>query len=134
VQAGAVCGSSSCQNVAGSLAGLRRELPYTSASNGTSCATEIDGSVEAVLTTAPSGTTGKTYEVTLHFRGVVEQRTYTGYDADGAVGAEPEGGVNSGVLHRGRTDAVDRRHVQRVRTRHQRSAADLSLEQRDVRH
>jgi hypothetical protein len=41
----------------------------------------VDGSPEQILTTTLSGSTGVTYQVTLHFRGIVEQKTYTGVDA-----------------------------------------------------
>jgi hypothetical protein len=93
---GALCVSSKCTDVAGSLSGLRWELPCTS--TGTVCNTDVDGSAEEVLTATLSGATGATYRVTLRFRGIVEQRTYTGYDAGGAVGAETEGGVNPGYF------------------------------------
>jgi hypothetical protein len=67
-----------CTDVAAGLSGLRWALP---------CGADLGGHVCAA-TTAMSmstlkGEAGKTYDVTLRFRGVVEQRTYTGGTIDG---------------------------------------------------
>jgi hypothetical protein len=101
-EAGSVCMASHCQNVAGGLSGLRWELPCEDP-HGSSCGTEVDGGVEEVLTTTLSGTAGTTYSVTLHFRGIVEQRTYDSIDggpipSGGAAGAEADGGLNPGYF------------------------------------
>jgi hypothetical protein len=89
-EAGALCAAAGCQNVAVGLNGLRWELPCTSPSNGVNCPSTVDGSLEEVLTTTISGSTGTTYQVTLHFRGIVEQKTYTDFDAGGAIPGEPD--------------------------------------------
>jgi hypothetical protein len=102
-EAGASCSSGKCQNVAGSLSGLRWELPCTTPPAGESCSTDVDGGPEEVVTAMLSGATGTTYRVTLHFRGVVETRIYFGFDAGGAVGAEIEGGSNPGFFISGGT-------------------------------
>jgi hypothetical protein len=93
-KAGDTCVTGKCQNVAASLEGLRWNLPCTSAPSGAACQDIIDGGDLVVVTTTLMGTTGSKYNVTLHFRGEVEQRTYLSYDAGGAVGAEDGGGVN----------------------------------------
>jgi hypothetical protein len=90
-EAGAVCASMACQNVAGSLSGLRWQLPCTSPSNGINCPSSVDGSAEEVLTTTLSGSTGTTYQVTLHFRGEVEEKTYDDFDGGVATSGEPPG-------------------------------------------
>jgi hypothetical protein len=92
--AGAVCGAGACENVAGSLSGLRWDLPCTGPSNGVSCPSEPDGGTSVTVSTTLSGAAGAHYDVGLRFRGVVEQRTYVGFDAGGAIGAEAEGGVD----------------------------------------
>jgi hypothetical protein len=67
-----------CTDVAAGLSGLRWELP---------CGADLGGHVCAATTatsmTTLKGEAGKTYNVTLRFRGVVEQRTYTGGAIDG---------------------------------------------------
>ncbi|MFT3700021.1 MAG: hypothetical protein QM831_43150 [Kofleriaceae bacterium] len=73
------CTTSDCQAVAASFAGLSWELP---------CGNKIDAydcSSPPTVTntgTISGGTAGTTYNVTLHFQGVVEQRTYTGGTQD----------------------------------------------------
>lgn len=68
------------RDVAGSLTGLRWELP---------CLKEIDAYVcrttspATVLTATMGGHPGTTYDVELRFRGAVEERGYTGGTADG---------------------------------------------------
>ncbi len=70
-EAGAVCSSSACDDVAGTLDGLEWYVPCTSV--GSSCSANDPPVVAATL----SGTSGAVYDVTLHFRGVVEEKTYT---------------------------------------------------------
>ncbi|HEY2902962.1 MAG TPA: calcium-binding EGF-like domain-containing protein [Polyangia bacterium] len=67
-----------CTDVAAGLSGLRWELPCGADLGGHVCA-----ATTAVSMTALKGDVGKTYNVTLRFRGVVEQRTYTGGTTDG---------------------------------------------------
>ncbi|HEX8790973.1 MAG TPA: hypothetical protein VF765_08465 [Polyangiaceae bacterium] len=86
VDAGLVCEGGSipsmgqCMNVAGSLAGLRWELPCTMA-GGTFCPTIVDGGDVQVVSATLGGAPGQTYAVTLRFRGVVEMKTYLDGDA-----------------------------------------------------
>jgi hypothetical protein len=87
------CQNGACEDVAQSLAGLRWELPCTN--SGNPCTTTASGaSATETLTANIAGTQGTTYNVTLHFRGVVEPRTYVSFQSGGAQGAEPDGGVN----------------------------------------
>ena len=96
-----------CQTIAASLGGLRWALPCTTPSNGTNCSTAVDGSIEEIQTTTLSGTSGQTYDVTLHFRGIVEQKNYSGYEDGGAVGAEDGGGSNPAFFINGGTPSGD---------------------------
>ena len=77
---GESCSDGACENVAGALTGLLWELP---------CATDLGGNVCSTIATTNvstqvGGTTGVTYDVKLHFRGVVEQKTYSGGCSDGS--------------------------------------------------
>jgi hypothetical protein len=63
-----------CAAVANSLSGLLWQLPCASGASGTSCATDPSQTVSTKLTSNVPGT----FNVTLRFRGVVEQKTYTG--------------------------------------------------------
>jgi hypothetical protein len=103
-EAGAACTMSMCQNVAGSLSGLRWELPCTSAPLNF-CNSVLDGGAETVVTATLSGATGQKYNVTLHFRGVVEQRTYFGYDGGEADGSSNPGSFIAGGLPPATTDS-----------------------------
>jgi hypothetical protein len=49
------------------------------------------------------GTAGKSYDVTLHFRGIVEEKTYSGGTNGGAVGVEADGGVDPDLFISGGT-------------------------------
>jgi len=70
----------SCVDVAASLNGLRWELPCTDSHSGPGCDT-----LSAPVSTATTlgGASGTTYDVVLRFRGVIEQRTYSGGTQDG---------------------------------------------------
>jgi len=75
------CAVGSCVDVAASLSGLRWELPCLSP--GTAANLCNAGGL-ITKTTTLMGTSGKSYTVKLHFRGVVEPKTYTGGTNDGA--------------------------------------------------
>jgi hypothetical protein len=77
--AGGAC-DASCTAVAGSLSGLLWELPCSDTGNP-ACSTTPATTTTATL----NGTSGTTYDVTLRFRGVVEQKTYTGGCGDGST-------------------------------------------------
>jgi len=77
---GFLCTNHQCVNVAGSLSGLVWALPCTSALSSIACNTDPTTTVSSKL----GGATGVTYDVSLHFRGVVEQKTYNGGCTDGA--------------------------------------------------
>jgi len=79
--AAAACESGACVDVAISLAAFRYEQPCTSAPTPY-CATGGGGSRAITLT----GTTGKTYELAIHVRGVVEQKTYNASTDGNATG------------------------------------------------
>jgi hypothetical protein len=84
-------GEATCLAVAGSLSGLQWKLPCTAAPSGPACATVAS----TMQTTILGGANGTTYDVTLRFRGVVEQKTYTGGCAPGG-GMWLSGGAESG--------------------------------------
>ena len=65
-----------CQ-VAGSLTGLLWQLPCSDA-NSPACTTVPTATVSATV----GGATGVTYDVTVHLRGVIEQKTYSSGCAD----------------------------------------------------
>ena len=77
--AGGAC-DATCAAVAGSLSGLLWQLPCSDTGNP-ACATTPTTTVSAMM----NGSTGTTYDVTLQFRGVVEQKTYTGGCSDGST-------------------------------------------------
>ncbi len=82
---GSIC-QSGCVNVAGSLSGLRWELPCTA--DGPQAEVCITNAVQTQTATL-QGTSGQSYDVTLHFRGIVEQKTYNG-------SAPPDAGLADG--------------------------------------
>jgi hypothetical protein len=87
-QPGSVC-QGQCTDVVGSLDGLRWELPCTSGvrADGFSCTSNATFSTSTIV----QGASGASYDVQLHFRGIVEQRTYTDATSGGATGsANPE--------------------------------------------
>lgn len=89
--AGYVCSDNHCVNVAGSLSGLLWQLPCSGESSSTSCPTTANVNVSTNL----GGAEGVTYDVKLHFRGVVEQKTYSGGCGDGSywvTGGSYDGG------------------------------------------
>jgi hypothetical protein len=76
---------------AGSLIGLRWEIPAISPASD-----NVDNVVDPpVVTAIMGGTSGTSYQVTLRFRGVVEQKTYFGGTNTGYwnVGGTPDGGA-----------------------------------------
>ena len=64
-----------CEEVAASLAGLRWELPCVAGHTGYSCAPQAPQIDDPVTL---GGAQGVTYYVSLRFRGVVEQNSYSG--------------------------------------------------------
>ncbi|HVZ71229.1 MAG TPA: LamG domain-containing protein [Polyangia bacterium] len=84
-------GEATCVAVAGSLSGLLWKLPCTTDSTGPACPTTASTTQMATL----AGTAGTTYDVTLHFRGIVEQKTYAGGCAPGG-GMWLSGGADDG--------------------------------------
>ena len=99
--AGAYCAGDGCVDVATSLSGLRWELPCTGAHGSVNCPC---AATDTHMTTL-QGTTGTTYDVTLHFRGIVEQKTYSGGTPGGAT-EEVDGGDPS-LFISGGTPASD---------------------------
>jgi hypothetical protein len=95
---GAACDTGQCVEVAGALSGLRWELPCTAAHGAVNCACPATDIKHATL----AGTAGKNYSVTLHFRGIVEEKTYAGGTAGQATG-----GANSTLFISGGTPAGD---------------------------
>lgn len=78
--------------VAASLAGLVWKLPCGTVT-GAACNTAPNATATAIV----GGTPGTTYDITVHLRGVVEQKAYTGGCADGfwlAGGAPVDDGYN----------------------------------------
>jgi hypothetical protein len=78
--AGSICAKGNCQNVVGSLEGLRWSLPCTDVPSGNNCS----ATNPAPQMTTVQGTAGVTYNVSLRFRGVVEEKTYSGVPDSGA--------------------------------------------------
>ena len=72
-------GADDLADVAGSLAGLLWKLPCTGPHVDISCMADPTVTVESTL----GGASGATYDVTLHFRGVVERKNYLGGCSDG---------------------------------------------------
>lgn len=100
---GVTCGPATacegmCVTVAASTAPLRVEVACTGSASGSYCSVNGDAVAKSLLLT---GTAGKTYELTLRFRGVVEQKTYSGTADAGATG------TNAGFLVVGGTPASD---------------------------
>jgi hypothetical protein len=81
-EAGSICAMGHCQDIVGSLEGLRWNLPCSMATTSTTCPA-VDATPQM---TTVHGTSGVIYDVTLRFRGVVEQKTYDGVP-DGGVAA-----------------------------------------------
>lgn len=69
-----------CKDVATSLQGLRWEIPCKPHKGGTDCTVAVD---KPVKTATLAGAPGTTYDVSLHFRGAVEQNEYKGGSGDG---------------------------------------------------
>jgi hypothetical protein len=94
-EAGALCSAAQCRDVAGALNGLRWELPCTGAGR-------ICGTVPKVtLMTMLSGASGQVYDVTLRFRGVVEEETYNSADAGDAATPQLGGAINPQLFQAG---------------------------------
>lgn len=69
-----------CKDVAGSLQGLRWEMPCKPHKGGDTCGAAVDKPVKSATL---AGAKGTTYDVTLRFRGEVEQDDYKGGSGDG---------------------------------------------------
>lgn len=85
-------------SVAALLDGLRWELPCGVDTSATVCEASTFPTVTAALTGNPA----TTYQVTLRFRGVVEQKTYEGgttYDYFNVGGTPPTDGYNVYQMH-----------------------------------
>jgi hypothetical protein len=67
------------------------KLPCTSYVSGPACAT-----TSATQSTQLAGAAGVTYDVTLRFRGIVEQKTYTGGCGDGTTTTWLQSGADNG--------------------------------------
>jgi hypothetical protein len=104
-EAGSVLSNGQCVNVAGSLAGLRWELPCTMP--GSPCPTLVDGGDVQVVSTTLGGAQGQTFAVTLHFRGVVEMKTYAGGEAGAPQTAGAKGLANAQFFVSGGADNGD---------------------------
>ena len=77
----------SCEDIATDLVGLRVELPCNSDPVVYSCTTVAESEAEGTLT----GSADSSYDITLRFRGVVEQKSY--FDEEAADGYWREGGT-----------------------------------------
>jgi hypothetical protein len=95
---GSACDTGQCVDVAGALSGLRWELPCTAAHSAVNCACPATDTKHTTL----AGTAGKSYSVTLHFRGIVEEKTYSGGTAGNATGSS-----NPTLFISGGTPAAD---------------------------
>ncbi|MFO0722755.1 MAG: LamG domain-containing protein [Myxococcota bacterium] len=69
---GFVCSSNQCVDVAGSLSGLLWLLPCGASTDAVACLTTSS----TITSTTLGGATGRTYDIRLRFRGVVEEKTY----------------------------------------------------------
>ena len=89
---GQVLEGNACKDVATTLHGLRWEIPCKPHKGGDACDAAIE---KPVKTETLGGTAGTTYEVALHFRGVVEQESYKGGTADNLwyTGGKPADGA-----------------------------------------
>ncbi|MET0791747.1 MAG: LamG-like jellyroll fold domain-containing protein [Polyangiaceae bacterium] len=86
------CTDHQCINVAGSLSGLLWKLPCTGPHVDISCTSDPTVTVESTL----GGASGVTYDVTLHFRGVVERKNYLGGCSEGSFWQS--GGADNGDI------------------------------------
>ncbi len=93
----AACENGACVNVAASLVAFRYEQPCTSLMRPY-CATNTGLQTKTATLT---GTLAKVYVLTVHVRGVVEQKTINGSLAGGATG------TNAGFFVLGGTPATD---------------------------
>lgn len=93
-EAGSIPSMGGCTNVAGSLAGLRWDLPCTQPGNPY-CGPIVDGSDVQVVSATLGGATGTTYAVTLRFRGVAEMKTYVEGEAGAPQTAGARGPANA---------------------------------------
>ena len=91
-EAGATCAAGQCLDVVGALEGLSWTLPCDTSPSGGYCnCTDPPPQVATV-----QGAAGATYDVTLHFRGIVEQKTY---DAIPDAGVTPSAaGTNAAMF------------------------------------
>ncbi len=99
---GSACEAAQCVAVAGSLSGLRWDLPCTDGHATVNCVCP-----DTVMHTAQlQGTTGASYQVTLLFRGIVEQKTYSGGTTGLAVNEGPGGQGNAAYFVEGATPSA----------------------------
>jgi len=101
----AACVASTCVPVAAALTGLRWQLPCTAAHGSVNCACPATDLHTAQLT----GQASASYNVTLHFRGIVEQKTYSG----GTTGLA-SGSSNSNLFISGGAPASDTWNIYRL--------------------
>jgi hypothetical protein len=92
--ASAACETGKCVDVAVLLTALRYEQPCTLPSRPF-CGTGASGSKAVALT----GTLGNNYDITIHVRGVVEQKTYNGSAAGGATGTNASFFITAGTTN-----------------------------------
>ena len=85
-------GTDDLDDVAGSLSGLLWKLPCTGPHIDVSCTSDPTVTVDTTL----GGAAGVTYDVTLHFRGVVERKNYLGGCSDGSFWQS--GGADNGDI------------------------------------
>lgn len=89
-KAGYIGDGGTCLDVAAALSGLRWSIPCSATLSALVCSCADPAPVSTVL----GGAAGASYDVTLRFRGVVEQKSYMGGQQDGGfwqVGGAPAG-------------------------------------------
>jgi hypothetical protein len=94
----AACEGTTCVDVASALKGIRHEIPCTD-TNRPACGIATASPPDKTLTL--KGSQGKTYDVVVRLRGVLEQRTYNGDSPGPATGQNQNfftfGGTDNGT-------------------------------------